>query len=64
MNKEKLEKAMILRLKNTAKGHAQSVLLFKEMPEEQRQLEFEVIEEFVQYIDDYYRNTREREIER
>lgn len=53
MNKEDLEKAMISRLINSAKGHAQLILLDKNMPDETRKLEFEVIEEFVEYIKNY-----------
>ena len=54
--KSKLQRAMIIRLCNTAKGTAQSVLLDKNMPEEKRKIEFEVIEEFVDYVRDYHAN--------
>lgn len=46
------------KLRNAAKGQAQSLLREKTMSDEQRKREFEVIEAFVHYIDDYDDNQR------
>lgn len=54
--KERIRKNMIIKLCNNAKGHAQSILLDKNMPNYERQIEFEVIEEFVDYISKYEEN--------
>lgn len=54
--KQIIRKNMISRLCNNAKGHAQSILLDKNMPNYERQIEFEVIEEFVDYISKYEEN--------
>lgn len=62
MNKQQIRKAMISRLCNNARGHAQLILLDKNMSDEQRKMEFEVIEEFVQYIQDYEENTKWKEL--
>lgn len=56
--KERIRKNMIIKLCNNAKGHAQSILLDKNMPNYERQLEFEVIEEFVDYISKYEENKK------
>lgn len=47
---------MITRLRNTVRGHAQSVLRDNSLTAEEKQEDFEVIEEFVSYIDGYYEN--------
>lgn len=46
------------KLRNAARGQAQSLLQEKTMSDEQRKREFEVIEAFVHYIDDYDDNQR------
>lgn len=46
------------KLRNAAKGQAQSVLQERTMSDEQRKREFEVIEAFVHYIDNYDDNQR------
>lgn len=47
---------MITRLRNTVRGHAQSVLRDNSLTAEEKQEDFEVIEEFVRYVDGYYEN--------
>ena len=61
MNKKQLEDAMISRLINTIKGHAQYVLLDKNLSDKQKKLEFDVIDEFVQYLQDYHKNIEKLE---
>ena len=49
---------MITRLHNVVKGHAQSVLQDRSLTPEEKKEDFEVIEEFVHYVDGYYENQR------
>lgn len=49
---------MITRLHNTVRGHAQSVLMDTMLTPEEKKEDFEIIEEFVQYVDGYYENQR------
>ena len=49
---------MIHRLHNTVKGHAQSVLMDRSLTPEEKKEDFEIIEEFVHYVDGYYENQR------
>ena len=49
---------MITRLHNTVKGHAQSVLMDTMLTPEEKKEDFEIIEEFVHYVDGYYENQR------
>lgn len=46
------------KLRNAAKGQAQSVLMDRTMTDEERKEEFDVIEAFVHYIDNYDENLR------
>ena len=49
---------MIRKLHNAVKGHAQSVLHDTVLTPEEKKEDFEVIEEFVHYIDNYYENQK------
>ena len=49
---------MITRLHNTVRGHAQSVLMDTMLTPEEKKEDFEIIEEFVHYVDGYYENQR------
>lgn len=49
---------MITRLHNTVRGHAQSVLMDTMLTPEEKKEDFEIIEEFVQYVDGYYENQK------
>lgn len=56
MNKQEIRKNMISRLCNNTKGYAQTILLDKNMSDKERKLEFDVIDEFVEYIRNYEEN--------
>jgi len=57
-NKTKLRQSMIWKLKNATEGHAQLILMTQTMTPQERREEFEVIEEFVHYLDNYDENQR------
>ena len=49
---------MIWKLHNAVKGQAQSVLSNNQLTPEEKKEDFEVIEEFVHYVDNYYDNQK------
>ena len=49
-------KLLLVGLRNAIKGHAQSVLNSTTLTPEEKQEDFDIIEEFLQYIDNYYEN--------
>lgn len=51
-------KLLLWKLHNATKGSAQSILMDKKMSDEERKRQFDIIEEVLQYVDNYDTNVQ------
>lgn len=50
------EEMLLYKLHNSARGSAQSILSDKQLSDEERKRRFEIIEQLIQYVDNYRQN--------
>lgn len=50
------EEMLLYKLHNSVRGSAQSILSDKQLSDEERKRRFEIIEQLIQYVDNYRQN--------